>query len=53
MVPSNWTFVIAAYTVAWVAVAGYWIFVHGALRAARERYEQALAAAARAEGKSQ
>jgi hypothetical protein len=53
MMVSNWTFIIAAYTVAWVGVVGYWVFVHGAVRRARRRYEQALAAAARAEGKAQ
>jgi hypothetical protein len=47
---SNWDFVIAAYTVAWVAVIGYWIFVHRAARVARERYDQAMAAAPSSRG---
>ena len=41
MANSNWNFVIAAYSVAWIAIGGYWLFVHRVLRAARARYEQA------------
>jgi predicted permease len=47
---NNWIFIIAAYTAAWIAVIGYWIFVHRAVRHARARYEQAIAMAARAGG---
>ncbi|MGH7656573.1 MAG: hypothetical protein ACREN6_18135 [Gemmatimonadaceae bacterium] len=43
MPTNNWDFVIAAYTAAWVAVIGYWLFVHRAVRHARARYEAALA----------
>jgi hypothetical protein len=50
---NNWNYVIAAYAVAWIAVIGYWVFVHGAVRRARARYEQALASLARAQGKPQ
>jgi hypothetical protein len=52
METNNWNFIIAAYTAAWIAVIGYWIFVHRAVRLARARYEQAVAAAARAEGRA-
>lgn len=45
---NNWDFIIAAYAVVWVAVIGYWVWAHSALRAARARYSEALAAAARA-----
>ena len=45
---NNWNFIVAAYTAAWIAVIGYWLFVHRAVRLARARYEQAVAAAARA-----
>jgi hypothetical protein len=41
MASSNWNFVIAAYAAAWLAVIGYWVFVHRAVRQARARYEQA------------
>jgi hypothetical protein len=50
---SNWNYVIAAYAVAWIAVIGYWVFVHSAVRTARARYEQALASLARAQGNAQ
>ena len=50
--PGNWTFIVAAYATAWVGVAGYWLFVHRAVRRARKRYEDSLAAAARAEGRA-
>jgi hypothetical protein len=55
MIPNtnNWTFIIAAYAAAWSAVIGYGVFVHGAVRRARARYEQAIASLARAQGKSQ
>ena len=55
MIPNtgNWNFIIAAYAAAWIAVIGYWVFVHRALRRARAHYEEAAASAARAEGKSQ
>ena len=46
MVTNNWDTVIAAYAVAWAAIVGYWVFVHRAVRRARERYEQVLAAPA-------
>lgn len=52
MMVNNWTFVIAAYSAAWIGVVGYWVFVHRAVRRARERYELSIAAAARAEGKA-
>ncbi len=55
MIPmtNNWAFIISAYAAAWIAVIGYWVFVHGAVRRARIRYEQAMASLARAQGKSQ
>jgi hypothetical protein len=53
MASNNWAFIISAYVAAWLVVAGYWMFVHGALRRARARYEQSFAEAARAEGRSQ
>ena len=37
----NCDFVIAAYSAAWIAVIGYWVFVHRAVHQARARYEQA------------
>jgi hypothetical protein len=49
---SNWTFIGAAYAAAWIAVAGYWIFVHRAVRQARARYDQEIGAAAESEGMS-
>jgi hypothetical protein len=49
---NNWDFVIAAYVVAWVALGGYWLFVHRAVRQARARYDQAIASAAKLEGSS-
>jgi hypothetical protein len=52
MVTNNWNFIIAAYAAAWIAVIGYWIFVHRAVRLARARYEQAVASAGRAGGKA-
>jgi hypothetical protein len=52
MAANNWSFIIAAYAAAWLAVTGYWIFAHSTLRLARERYERALASAGRAEGSS-
>ena len=55
MIPNtgNWTFIISAYAAAWIAVIGYWVFVHRAVRRARARYDQAVTALARAQGKSQ
>jgi CcmD family protein len=50
MVTGNWAFITAAYMAAWIGVVGYWIFVHRALRRARKRYEQSVAAPVRAEG---
>ncbi|MFI5232754.1 MAG: hypothetical protein ACHQSE_09605 [Gemmatimonadales bacterium] len=47
---SNWTFITAAYGAAWVAVAGYWFFVHRAVRRARAQYDQAIGVAAESEG---
>jgi hypothetical protein len=47
MPADNWNFIVAAYAAAWIAVIGYWIFVHRAVRLARARYERAVAAAAR------
>ncbi len=49
---NNWNFIVAAYAIAWVTLGGYWLFVHRALRQARERYEQAIDAAAKSEGTS-
>jgi hypothetical protein len=51
-VANNWNYIVAAYSVAWAGVIGYWIFTHRALRSARARYEQALATARSADGKS-
>jgi hypothetical protein len=50
---NNNAFITAAYTVAWIAVIGYWVFVHRAVRVSRARYEQAVAAAGRARGNEQ
>jgi hypothetical protein len=50
MSTNNWTFIIAAYTVAWLGVIGYWIFVHRAVRQAREVYDRAIAAATKTAG---
>jgi uncharacterized membrane protein (DUF485 family) len=50
MSTNNWTFIIAAYTVAWLGIAGYWIFVHVAIRRAREEYDRAIAAAVKTAG---
>ncbi len=36
----NWKFISAAYGAAWIAIGGYWIFVHRALKKARARYER-------------
>jgi hypothetical protein len=47
---SNWTFITAAYAAAWIAVAGYWLFVHRAVRRARALYDRAIGAAAESEG---
>ena len=33
---NNWNFIIAAYAIAWLSLGGYWLFVHRALRQARE-----------------
>lgn len=38
---NNWTFVIAAYVVAWVVIAGYLVRVHRLLREARRSFERA------------
>jgi CcmD family protein len=48
---NNWSFITAAYAVAWIGLAGYWVFLHRTVRRARVRYEQAVAAAPRARGK--
>jgi hypothetical protein len=55
MVPatSNWTFITAAYAVAWIGLAGYWIFVERSVRRSRARYEQAVATPVRAPGRAQ
>ena len=50
---NNWTYITAAYAAAWIAVIGYWVFVHGAVRRARARYEEALVLAARGERRAQ
>ncbi len=50
MASNNWTYIIAAYTVAWVGIVGYWAFVHRAVRMARDVYDRAVQAAARTEG---
>jgi hypothetical protein len=42
----NWAFVAAAYTAAWIAIIGYWLHVHGALRRARRLHQQAVRAGA-------
>ena len=36
----NWKFISAAYAAAWIAIGGYWIFVHRALKRARSNYER-------------
>ena len=40
-VNQNWSFVIAAYSVSWMMLVGYAIYVHRALARARRRYEAA------------
>jgi hypothetical protein len=50
MSTNNWTFIIAAYTVAWLGIAAYWIFVHRAIRRARDAYDRAIVAAAKTPG---
>lgn len=50
---NNWMFIAAAYSAAWIAVAGYWVFVHRAVRIARSRYEQALASSTPVQGRPQ
>jgi hypothetical protein len=50
MAPSNWSFVIAAYTVATVVIGTYWIAMHRALRRGREAYRRAAGPGARAGG---
>ena len=47
---TNWAFIIAAYSVAWVGVIGYWVFVHRAVRQARQVYDRAIEATARTTG---
>jgi hypothetical protein len=42
MMQNNWHYIIAAYTAAWCGIAGYWVFVHRAVRHAREVYERAV-----------
>ena len=37
----NWSFVIAAYVATWTFLIGYAVYVHRALRRARDRYERA------------
>ena len=44
MVDRNWYFVIAAYSVAWVFILGYWVYVHRTVAQARDRYERATGA---------
>jgi hypothetical protein len=51
--PNNWAFIISAYAAAWIAVIGYWVFVHRAVHRARARYEQAIASLARSRERSQ
>lgn len=52
MPTNNWAFIIAAYTVAWVGIVGYWVFVHRAVSRAREVYRRAAAAAAESPARS-
>lgn len=38
---SNWSFVIAAYSIAWIVILGYFFRLHRLLRRARAYYERA------------
>ena len=40
MQASNWAFVIAAYTVTWVLILGYWAYGHRALRRAQAEFQR-------------
>jgi uncharacterized membrane protein len=40
-IASNWLFVGVAYAAVWIVVGSYWLYVHGALKAARAKYDRA------------
>ena len=40
----NWMFVIAAYSVTWIVVLGYFVRLHRGLRRAQSAYDAAMAA---------
>lgn len=42
---SEWNFVVAAYGVTWLVLAGYVAYVHGRIRRARRRLERAAGGA--------
>ena len=44
MADQNWAFVAAAYTAAWLVIAGYWLYVHRAVRRARRQFDEASGA---------
>jgi CcmD family protein len=46
MIASNLTFIVAAYTVTWIVIAGYLLRVELTARRARASLEQARGAAA-------
>jgi CcmD family protein len=37
----NWTFVGVAYAAVWIAIGGYWLYVHRELKRSRARYQKA------------
>lgn len=43
MANSNWSFVIAAYTVTWIVILGYAVRVHRALARARREHDATIA----------
>ena len=45
---SNWSFVVAAYAVTWVAIIGYYVHLHRAARRASRLLETGEARRARA-----
>ena len=47
MADQNWNFVIAAYSVSWLVLAGYALYVQRRLRSARAMYERTTASTGR------
>jgi CcmD family protein len=40
MTKDNWMFITAAYTAAWIAIGGYWLFLNTRLKRSRARFER-------------